>query len=440
MKFRGYSDEARTFTSFNRCGLDVQDRELRITSLMPAIDRAVAAFTSACGARPTLVARAPGRVNLIGEHLDYNGGHVLPFAIDLDCVVVMGLSESGLCRVQAVDVGGSRGAERCAEKIEVSVESVCAAPALSLRQLGMPHHWTSYVLGVLFHMRPLLAAAPAAFDMVIATDVPLGGGLSSSASLEVAIARGMLAWTGSAWDAHAAALACQRAEHEFAGVPCGLMDQLVSSSARAGHALRIDCTFRHTPEHIPMPRAEDAVVLVIDSGVRHTLAASEFGNRVATCKAAAEKIGLANLADLVPEQLAKVARHLSATELRAARHVCMEQQRVVDAATAMRADDVARLGTLMVESHRSLRDDYRVSCEELDVIVESAMGVAGVYGARMTGGGFGGCAIALVKPSAIDELRRRVGEDFKRRFGREPRMFQTNASAGASIIEPAPLS
>lgn len=188
-----------------------------------------------------------------------------------------------------------------------------------------------------------------------------------------------------------------------------------------------------------MPPPEEAVVLVMDSGVRHALASSEFGVRVATCTRVAQRLGLEHLADLAPGDLSEAARLFDDTDRRAARHVCTEQGRVQDAVEAMRRRDWAALGRKMLESHCSLRDDYRVSCPELDTIVVAAMAVPGVYGARMTGGGFGGCAIALAEPGATNELCRSVAGEFSRRFDRQPRVFQTVASDGASVVDPMPL-
>lgn len=404
-----------------------------------AIQRAAFAFSAEFRCPPAIVARAPGRVNLIGEHLDYNAGHVLPFAIHLDCVVAIGPSTSNTCRILALDSPDTAQVSTPpVNSLALPLETLRTAPADSLRALASPHHWSAYVLGVLFHLRPLLTSPLPAFNLTIATDVPLGGGLSSSASLEVALARALLAFTNSPWDPLHAALACQRAEHEFANVPCGLMDQLTSSAATADHALRIDCSFRKPPEHIPMPGEREAALLVIDSGVRHALATSEFADRVATCKSAAAKLNLPNLADLPPAQLASSARYLTDPELRAARHVCTEQHRVQLAVAALRDADFQRLGQRMLDSHASLRDDFRVSCPELDLIVNSAMRVPGVFGARMTGGGFGGCAIALTHPSAIADLQHQLRLAFQATFNRGPRSFATSAHVGASLVASMP--
>ncbi len=406
---------------------------------MPAAHRATAAFRSLFHAPPALLARAPGRVNLIGEHLDYNAGHVLPFAIHLDCAVAIAPSTSHACRVVALE---SHSAARLhpsdvaptplptvsqADTISIPVEDLRSAPADALRSFTQPHHWSCYVLGVLFHLRPLLAAPIPAFNAAIASDVPLGGGLSSSASLEVALARALFALSNSPWNPHAAARACQRAEHDFARVPCGLMDQLSSALAHPHHALLIDCSFRTPPVHIPMPAEHEAACLVIDSGVRHALASSEFALRVATCSSTAAKLNLPHLADLSPDQLASVSNVLSDSQLHAARHVSTEQHRVFRAVEALRARDFPLLGQLMLESHASLRDDYRVSCPELDDLVHTAMQVPGVLGARMTGGGFGGCAIALALPDAIPVLQHHL---------LPRRSFRTSPSAGASLLTP----
>lgn len=415
---------------------------------MHAATRARAAFESLFHAPPAFLARAPGRVNLIGEHLDYNAGHVLPFAIDLDCAVAVGRSNSSTCKLVAESQHTD--ATTTTDSIELPIDALRTAPPESLHAFAEPHHWSAYVLGVLFHTRLLLSSPLPAFNATITTDVPLGGGLSSSASLEVALARALLALTQSRWNPHAAALACQRAEHDFAHVPCGLMDQLTSAAATAQHALLIDCSFRTPPQHIPLrlsPPAPDvsgpcdgggASLLIIDSGVRHALATSEFADRVATCKSAQRKLNLAHLADLDSDQLTSVSAALTELELRAVRHVSTEEARVHLAVAALRSSDFARLGQLMLESHASLRDDYRVTCPELDAIVECASHVNGVFGARMTGGGFGGCAIALARPGAIKPLQVELARAFRTSFARTPRSFIAVPSAGASVYDSMP--
>lgn len=286
----------------------------------------------------------------------------------------------------------------------------------------------SYVAGVVAGYearRPLPA-----FDLALATSVPIGAGLSSSASLEVAVATLIESMTSTALDPLDKARLCQRAEHEWAGVPCGIMDQLVSVLGREGHALLIDCRSLDVT-HVPMP--PDAAVVVADTGVRHELAAGEYAKRRAACASAAAKLGLASLRDASPG-MADDPR-LGDEERRCVRHVTTENGRVIAAVEAMRKGDLPRLGRLMNESHESLRRDYRVSCAELDALVEAARGVEGVFGARMTGGGFGGCAIAWCRHDAMDDISRRLTARYQERFGRACAVFHSAPSAGARAIE-----
>jgi galactokinase len=380
--------------------------------------RAAAAFRERFGVPPRWAASAPGRVNLIGEHVDYHAGLVLPIAIDRRCACVA---------APAADATRSRVFAPDAE------EGVLEFDARSdLRPLAVPGRWSAYVLGVVHFIRDLVRRAgvtPRNLDVAVASSVPLGAGLSSSASLEVSFATLLQdAWTFRVEGAELARR-CQRAEHEFAGVPCGLMDQFVSALAHPGHALLIDCR-DETARPVPMPDPAHAAVLVVDTRVRHALASSEYAARRRDGEAAARALGVTSLRDLavVPD-----ARSLGPAQLPLVRHVVTEIDRTRRAAAALRAGDLPAFGRLMNESHASLRDDYRVSCDELDGVVEAARAQPGVLGARMTGGGFGGCAVALVRPGAADAAADGIRAAFAARFGAPCTAFITHASEGARI-------
>ena len=331
------------------------------------------AFKREFGAAPEVLAWAPGRINLIGEHTDYNGGLSLPMAIDLGCVAAARRGTTARDRIIALDLDERTGFDN-----------------------SPPPQWSRYVTGVLELMRQRIDA-PGVVDILVTSSVPIGAGLSSSAALEVAVATAFEALAGSAIDPLDKARLCQKAEHDYAGTPCGLMDQLVSVFAEEGHAMLID--FRDDSfAHVPAPDK----VLVADSGVRHDLAAGEYAARRAACARACEIFGVDALGEL--EAPAWEDSRLDHELTRCVRHVVGEIERTRLAATALKLGRLADLGALMFESHRSLRDDYRVSCEEIDAIVDAAVGVEGVHGARMTGGGFGGSVIAIADPQAFDRL------------------------------------
>jgi galactokinase len=348
--------------------------------------RARSAFGERFGTEASVVAIAPGRVNLIGEHTDYNGGFVLPMAIDRVCAVAAAPgTRRGRWRVHSADLG---------QDAELNVSKALEPGARGL--------WISYVAGVAAGFQEL-ADDPElpALDIAIASSIPLGSGLASSAAMEVGVATMLEAAFETQLDPLEKALLCQHAEHEFAGVPCGLMDQMASAMGRSGHALLIDCQSNEaTP--IRMQSRDEAVVLVIDSGVRHELGASEYPRRRAACESAAAKLGVAQLREVTERDLSRRGSKLSEEELRCARHVVTENGRVLKAAEALTAGDLPAFGSLMRDSHESLRKDYQVSCRELDAIVEAVVAVPGVFGARMTGAGFGGCAVALVAREAVN--------------------------------------
>ena len=350
-----------------------------------SLTRAIGVFERQFDAYPTIAASAPGRVNLIGDHTDYCGGLVLPMAISLRCSAVGRRASNGRWRIVAGDL------EDAAFEF---------APGDSLEHAPS---WAKYVAGVIETTRGDTGALP--MEIAFSSDVPIGVGLSSSAALEVAVAM-LLEGTGDREvDRLEIARLCQRAEHEFAGVPCGMMDQVSVVFGIRDHAMLIDCGELHIT-HIPLWDEERVALFVVDSGVRHDLAEGCYAERRETCERAARALGLSTLRQADESLLKTRGVELAATQLGAVRHVLSENARVTAAAELLKKRDPAGFGQLMLASHRSLRDDISVSCPELDEIVDAAAAVPGVLGARVTGGGFGGNAIVLAHSDAAEELTR----------------------------------
>lgn len=398
---------------------------------MNAEARAQRAFERAFGRSPGAVARAPGRINLIGEHTDYNDGFVLPMAIDRDCVAAASFGgEARTIRIHSDDLGRTQ---------SLQPSSVIHPELFWAQGPARPEIWSAYVVGAAALAAAGAGMAAALFerataeglDIAVASDVPAGSGLSSSAALEVSSALAVLRLLDVELTADDLARACQRAEHEYVGVPCGIMDQLVSIRGERDGATLIDCRSREV-ELIPVPAGLG--VVVVDTRVKHSLASGEYAKRRATCEAAARKLGAAALRDVTIGQV-RSAPDLTGDERACARHVVTENARTLAAAEAMKAGDGAALGRFMLESHASLRDDYRVSCDELDAAVEVASAQPGVLGSRMTGGGFGGCAIALVESGRAAEVVAGLRAAFKGHpllTGAE--VFTVRASPGAGVI------
>lgn len=378
-----------------------------------------AEFTQRFGRPCAAIGRAPGRVNLIGEHTDYNDGFVLPMALEQCTWVAAAPSDEP--RVRAV-------------ARELDAEESWPTGAWTAADHA---DWSSYVAGVVDLLRRRGGRLPGC-DILIRSDVPVGGGLSSSAALEVATAKALGTIAGVSLAGPPLADLCRTVEHEYAKVPCGIMDQYVSVLARAGHAFLLDCRSR-TWEHIPLS-LDRHVVVVVNSGVRHKLAAGQYAIRQQQCQQA-----VAFFRKLQPQRriqalrdvdLELVERHAAEMDLKAAaraRHVVSENQRTLAAADALRRGDLATLGTLLAASHRSLRDDYEVSCRELDALVEIVSGVPGVVGARMTGGGFGGCIVAIATRECVDQIRQAVQTKYDAAGLGPARMILTGPGAGASV-------
>jgi galactokinase len=373
----------------------------------------IAAFRRVFGeAAEVRVFRAPGRVNLIGEHTDYNLGFVLPMALQLAAYVAIAPSGDDTMRVHSASRGETR---------EFSISTVA--------DLLPAHDWTDYVIGVAQGViragYPLQGA-----NLLIHSTVPEGSGLSSSAALEVSSALALL--SGRSIDPLQLTRLCQSAERNFVGVPSGIMDQYVSVFGREHAALEIDCrALQHRAVSLP-----DSVAFVaVNSMVRHELSGSAYRDRVAECAAAAHAMGVASLRDATLEDLDRHATEMFPVVWRRARHVISENRRVTRFVDAGARCDAVAMGSLMLESHRSLRDDYEVSCAELDFLVDSALTVEGVYGSRMTGGGFGGCTVTMLRPDAEPAFRSAMAEAYKDRFGIEPPMYDCIPSEGAGEVK-----
>ena len=376
--------------------------------------RARADFVSQFGAQPTSVAVAPGRVNLIGEHTDYNDGFVLPCAIEHHTSVAFAPRSDGRVRVVASDLNG--------ERVEFATSATIERDPSAL--------WSDYVRGVaqvLVQEGHGLGGA----DMVIAGNVPRGTGLSSSASLEVAIGAALLSASDLTIDPVALARAGQRAENEYVGCKCGIMDQLISALGRPHHALLIDCATLET-EAVSMPR--DLSIVICDSRVPRGLVDSEYNLRREQCERAAAHFGAATLREVSLEQFEAESAGLDRVFRARARHVITENQRTLSAVEALRSGGLDALGRLMAGSHRSLRDDFQVTVPPIDALVEIIGSViAGEGGVRMTGGGFGGCVVALVPRDAVEEVREAVARHYPERSGREAETFVTSASDGVRV-------
>jgi len=352
-------------------------------------------------AQPSWVVSAPGRVNLIGEHTDYNDGYVFPAAIN-----------------RYVAVAANRRHDRTLHAFSENLHSGFRAPLDDLDPSRSPA-WGAYLKGVAHFLEQAGIVLPGA-NVLIQGTIPRGAGLSSSAALEVALAQALLAAAGARLEPLEVIRIAQRAEHEFAGVQCGIMDQFIAVEGKAGHGLLLDCRSLEC-EHIPLP--DDVLVLVIDTGVRRSLHGSEYNLRREECTRAVAELarsrpGLIALRDIAPEELPGLLRGLDATLARRVRHVVTENARVLRAADALRRGDAQSLGSLLYGSHLSLRSDYEVSCPELDALVDICAECECVLGARMTGAGFGGSIVCLAGPQGAREIAARVEVEYPERTGK----------------------
>jgi galactokinase len=369
-------------------------------------------FRTTYRSEPAGLWSAPGRVNLIGEHTDYNDGFVLPFAIGARTRVAAAPRDDGVLRM--------RSAQQPAGDLAVPLHEL--AP-------GTPDGWGAYVAGVVWAARES-GHDVGGMDVLVDGRVPLGGGLSSSHALECAVALAVNDIFGLGLDTRELALLTQRAENDFVGAPTGLMDQLASLSCTTGHALFLD-TRSLVGEHVPLDPSDDGLaLLVVDTRVHHELGDGSYADRRDACAEAARQLDVRSLRDVPAEGLDRRLDGLSDELCRRARHVVGENERVLAAVDAIRARDWSALGALLDGSHASLRDDYEVSCAELDTAVASAVD-AGALGARMTGGGFGGSAVALVPHERVTAVRTAVDDAFAAAGWQSPRTFEVSPSAGA---------
>ena len=373
-------------------------------------------FTDRYKQAPTFLVRAPGRVNLIGEHTDYNDGFVFPMAIDRAAWIALRPRDDGKVVVTSLDFSETKEFELA------SLEAAFGAP----KEDG----WLEYLKGTAWALQGA-GHSLKGFEGVVAGDVPLGAGLSSSASIEMATARAFAAVSDLPWKPAPMALLGQKAENKWVGVNCGIMDQLISAAGVADKALLIDCRSLET-QAVPLPRG--TVVVVLDTATRRGLVDSAYNERRAQCEAAARLFGVKALRDVTSARLAARAAELDPVTLRRARHVVSEDERPLAAAEAMRANDAVRLGTLMNESHESLRHDFEVTNDGLDVMVDAARRAPGCFGARMTGAGFGGCAVALVAAEKSDAFVRQVESGYRDATSLEPKVYVCRATNGAEVV------
>ena len=367
-------------------------------------------FEEKFGTAPAKIVRAPGRVNLIGEHTDYNDGFVLPMAIDRAVWIALRPRRDAKVRLFSADFG--------------------VWGTFSLDALEKGKGWLEYPKGVAWALQEE-GYTLRGFEGVVTGDVPRGSGLSSSAALELATARAFYEVSGFPWDEKRIAQLGQKAENGFVGANTGIMDQLISAAGKEGYALLIDCRSLDI-ELVTLP--ENAVVVVMDTMTRHSHTDSGYNERRAQCETAAEFFEVAALRDVTPEDLEARGDGLEPLAFRRARHVVTENQRTLDAAEAMRRGDAERLGQLMNASHDSLRDDFEVTNDALNFMVECARAQPGCHGARMTGGGFGGSAVALVEAEQSEAFAKAVAACYQEKTGKDPNLYVCTATDGAQTL------
>ena len=400
------------------------------TAAAPALERARAAFASRFGRSAGAAASAPGRVNLIGEHTDYSEGFVFPLAIGERAAAVIGFIDGPDSCLLAADLDEEHRFDLAAGLAPGDVPT---------------GHWASYVGGTLERtLAKLTRPRDRAVAVALASDVPPGAGLSSSAAVEVATARATEAFLDADLDPTDRALLCQSVEHDYAGVPCGIMDQLISSRGVAGSALLVDCRSLDAAP-TPLPDDADAIILIANTGVSHALADGAYAKRRRACALASEVLGVAALRDASAELIASRTGELEGVPedrrageplARRATHVVDENARCLETRDALAAGDLARVGELLRASHHSLRSLYEVSCDELDLLADAANAVDGCFGCRMTGGGFGGSVIALLRPDAERAVRDAWDRTFTGRYGRTPDVRRADAGPGARAEHP----
>ncbi|MGD8488595.1 MAG: galactokinase [Anaerolineae bacterium] len=376
-------------------------------------ERVVACHKDRFGTEPAPIVRAPGRVNLIGEHTDYNDGFVLPMAIDRAVWLTAQPRQDGIVHVYSLDF--DQGA---------AFDLV----TLEYEALG----WQEYIKGVAWALQGA-GHRLRGWNGVLAGDVPVGAGLSSSAALEMASARAFATVARIPWDATAMAKLAQKAENEWVGMKCGIMDQMISAAGSAGNALLIDCRSLET-DAVPLP--PDTSVVVLDTATRRGLVDSAYNERREQCEAGAAFFGVHALRDVSLEQFEAEGAGLDEVTRKRTRHVLTENDRTVRAAEALRRGDAPAMGQLMTASHASLRDDFEVSSRELNIMVHTALEEKSCHGARMTGAGFGGCAVALIEAKSAQAFTDRVAARYREATGLDPSLYVCSAAAGAEVVAP----
>ena len=369
------------------------------------------AFNERFSTEPTFITRAPGRVNLIGEHTDYNDGFVFPMAIDREMWIALRPRDDKEVHLTSIDYGDT------------------AVFDLTNFSKG-ESHWIEYVKGIAWKLQQN-GYELNGWEGVMTGNIPRGSGLSSSAGLELASAYAFTAVSDFTWNAVQMAQLSQQAENEWVGVNCGIMDQMISAVGEEGQAILIDCRSLET-KSFPLPSG--TAVVVMDTATRRGLVDSAYNERRQQCEAAAQFFGVAALRDVSIAEFLEAADQLDKLTRKRARHVVTENQRTLNAARAMQLDDAPLLGQLMHDSHISLRDDFEVSCKELDTMVTIAEIQESCYGARMTGAGFGGCAIALVNQFEVEDFVKTVAQEYEAQTNLKPAVYICQAPAGASLI------
>jgi len=361
--------------------------------------------------------RAPGRVNLVGEHTDYNEGFVMPAALEFYTYLAIGPRNDRQLHIYSLDFQEGR---------EFDLDRMAPGPS---------GDWSDYVRGVAAVLDTAGHRIPGA-NLVIKSEVPIGAGLSSSAAIEVSSALGFLANSGIELDRAEIARLCQQAEHEYAGMKCGIMDQFISCFGQANHALLLDC---RGLEYQLLKIGGQVRIVICNTKVKHAHASGEYNRRRADCEAGVRYLqehlpGIHALRDVTREELEYYRRSLPEVTFRRCRHVITENHRVLAAAKALQSADLSEFGRLMVESHRSLSDDYEVSCPELDIMVKVAQKLRGVFGTRMTGGGFGGCTVNLVSADAVEEFQATIAREYRTATGLQADIYICTAADGAAEV------
>jgi galactokinase len=372
---------------------------------------AIAGFIKHFGSEPTGVWSAPGRVNLIGEHTDYNEGFVLPFAIDRRTYAAISLRTDGIARVASGFTD---------EVVEIPIEGISKDSVLG---------WSGYPLGVAWALMQA-GAKPSGFDLYVESDVPVGAGLSSSAAIECSVAMALNDLWGANLDKSALAKIGQRAENEIVGAPTGIMDQTASLFGVVDHVVFLDCRSL-VAEVIPLGLQQNSLeIVVMDTKVSHRLVDGGYAARRAACEEGAKQMGVSSLRNLAVGDLARAELLMDPLVYKRTKHVVTENARVLETVELLKSSGPQAIGSLLYASHESMRDDFEISIDELDCAVETAMGL-GAVGARMTGGGFGGAAIALIHSSKVAELKTAVSKSFEARGFAKPELFSVLADAGA---------